>query len=740
MNSKKIQFCLTFLLAFLHIHLTAFGNQGSTIKTSNGVTHAALQEWGGFSVDENGYANTEGWLGWIATNQAPWLWNYTFEKWIFAQDPGPSATGVWAFITRAPITKGVSAPSVNPSGGNYSNGQLVTLSSSTSGSSIRYTVDGSTPSSTVGTLYTEPFYITSNSALKVVAYKGSVTSTSVTEHYSFTIPQEVIIDNHMAELTNTWTDSTFRNNYYGPNYTFIESGTGDFKIRWRPTLINDNYEVSVWLPDGDLTSRAPDAPFTVYFDGGSQTYLVNEQGTGGSWIYLGTHPFIDGSTGYVELTNNAGSTYTIADAVKFTPTSILTGNIATPQFSVPEGRYVDAQTVAITDSTSGVTIRYTLDGSTPSSTVGDIYSAPIQIEATTTLKAIAYLNALESTVTTATYTIDPNPLYGARGIWPSDTPAADANPTATLSSLNELKTALRTAKPGDVFHLTSFNQTTGYEMKDPTALENLDAFGPDDLNVLVRPAPGAIVDLQGGFESFLPNITWAYFKLNGFFAFRIWSDHSRLARIQMGPTGKLSVTASSYHEFIECLKPVRGEDGDTMQVTSMKIKDVIQDTPRDILWDSCWLEGNTVVSEGQHSDTIQWLASDGTMWFRNCYIGPAGNNATFQMNLTFQPSGLPYAVFDLDTVFMGGAEIYGNGNVFGAFHTPAILRRVEYVQITSRGDPFVLPAIVEECRFAASNPSINSALGGGTIMAKYPNNQFGVTVTPPTFIEPEWWD
>jgi len=430
-----------------------------------------------------------------------------------------------------------------------------------------------------------------------------------------------------------------------------------------------------------------------------------------------------------------------------------TGPVAAPQLSPTGGTFSGAINVTITSSTSGASIRYTTNGSTPSSTSGTLYSSPVAISATTTLKAIAYKTGMtNSTVTTGAYTITvpSGPLYGARGAWPSATPAATATPKATYSNLNDLKIALRTANPGDVFHLSSFNQTTAYNMTDATAKARLAAFGPTAQNVLVRPAPGAIVDFQAQIESFLPNITWAYFKLNSGFAFREGSDHSRLARIQMGPSSKLSATASRYLEFVECLKPVRGINGDTMQVNSTRnfTTGILGPTPRDILWESCWLEGNTVVGTGQHSDTIQFLCSDGTMWFRNTYLGPAGNNAVFQFNTDFQPEGLPCGLFDMDTVFMGSAQILGNGNVLGAYDTPAIIRRVEYYQqlksVPNKSDgtvvPFALPAVFEFNRVAPSDVTLAANVGGGSLKATFPNNVYGATVVLPTFIAPSWWN
>jgi len=80
--------------------------------------------------------------------------------------------------------------------------------------------------------------------------------------------------------------------------------------------------------------------------------------------------------------------------------------VATPSFSPAGGTYSSAQNVTISDSTSGASIRYTTNGSTPSETAGTIYSGPVNISSTTTLKAIAYKSGLtDSSITSATYTI-----------------------------------------------------------------------------------------------------------------------------------------------------------------------------------------------------------------------------------------------------------------------------------------------------------------------------------------------
>ena len=80
----------------------------------------------------------------------------------------------------------VNAPSYNPPAGSYINAQMVTISSTTSGASIRYTTDGSTPSDTIGTVYSGPFSIGVSETIKAIAYEsGWSDSTVAVAEYSF---------------------------------------------------------------------------------------------------------------------------------------------------------------------------------------------------------------------------------------------------------------------------------------------------------------------------------------------------------------------------------------------------------------------------------------------------------------------------------------------------------------------------------------------------------------------------
>lgn len=80
--------------------------------------------------------------------------------------------------------------------------------------------------------------------------------------------------------------------------------------------------------------------------------------------------------------------------------------VATPTFSPVAGTYTSAQSVAIACATSGASIYYTTNGDTPTG-ASALYSAPITVSATSTVKAIAIKSGMtDSAVASAAYTIN----------------------------------------------------------------------------------------------------------------------------------------------------------------------------------------------------------------------------------------------------------------------------------------------------------------------------------------------
>ena len=79
--------------------------------------------------------------------------------------------------------------------------------------------------------------------------------------------------------------------------------------------------------------------------------------------------------------------------------------VATPTFSPAAGSFDSPQNVTISCATENATIYYTTDGTNPT-TNSLVYSSAIQVASTTTIKAIAVIDGVSSSVATATYTIN----------------------------------------------------------------------------------------------------------------------------------------------------------------------------------------------------------------------------------------------------------------------------------------------------------------------------------------------
>jgi len=103
----------------------------------------------------------------------------------------------------------LSAPTISPAGGTYYNAVDVTITCSTSGASIYYTTDGSTPTSS-STLYTGGFTVTSNTTVKAISVKDGESSEVVSATYEIGSAVQVaniaayqaVDDNTVVQFTN----------------------------------------------------------------------------------------------------------------------------------------------------------------------------------------------------------------------------------------------------------------------------------------------------------------------------------------------------------------------------------------------------------------------------------------------------------------------------------------------------------------------------------------------------------
>ncbi len=308
------------------------GGHAYTTQTWNDTSGAEIQEY--WKISGMGHAWSGG-----STNGS------------FTDPQGPSASqAMYTFFMAHPFGPTVTA---SPAGGTYNSSVQVTLSATPSNATIRYTTDGSTPTSS-SPQYSGPLTFSQTTTLKFYATDSSGHASAVqTQTYTITNPGPVI------------SASPAGGAYGGPVTVTLSS--------------NETNTTIYYTTDGSTptTSSATYSSALTF----SQTTTLK---------YFG-----------VDANNYASAvqtqTYTIS-TIQVT---------ATP----PGGSYTGSQSVTLSLNMPG-SIYYTTDGSTPT-TSSTQYAGPITISTTTTL---TYLGVDQlghkGSIQAQTYTItSPPPIH-----------------------------------------------------------------------------------------------------------------------------------------------------------------------------------------------------------------------------------------------------------------------------------------------------------------------------------------
>ncbi|HET6454427.1 MAG TPA: family 10 glycosylhydrolase [Armatimonadota bacterium] len=157
---------------------------------------------------------------------------------------------------------------------------------------------------------------------RVSAYDARGNESAQSSSFQITTPAyaNIIKDNPAATYTGVWSTGTSSADKYGADYKYASTAVSEGKTaKWTPTIAYAGYyDIYIWYPQG--SNRATNSPFTVYWDGGSQTVPWNQTTNGGAWRkILSNKHFAIGTAGYVKLGNGTGSTgkIVVADAVRF---------------------------------------------------------------------------------------------------------------------------------------------------------------------------------------------------------------------------------------------------------------------------------------------------------------------------------------------------------------------------------------------------------------------------------------
>jgi hypothetical protein len=347
-----------------------------------------------------------------------------------------------------PIPAQVAAPTFSPGQGTYSSAQTVYITTSTQGASIRYTTDGSPPTSpnAYDSLSPVAVLVSANTTIRAYAYKTGMTPSAVVPA-TYTITVGAVAAPTFDPPPDT---------YDSPRTVLIATSTTGARIRYTtdgspPTspnaydsaspvgvAVSNSTTIRAYAYKGGMTaSDVIPASYTITtgtvaaptFSPGKGSYAVSKTvyitsttagatiryTTAGSptcdsgLIYSSSQPVpVPVSTTIHAKACKSGMTESGVIDAEYT---ITPGVVGAPSFSLPAGPYASSQTVYLTSSTTDAIIRYTTDGTNPDANTGAIYnsSTGIQVPSSMTVKAIAYVpDVASSSLTTAEYVIGGN--------------------------------------------------------------------------------------------------------------------------------------------------------------------------------------------------------------------------------------------------------------------------------------------------------------------------------------------
>lgn len=309
---------------------------------------------------------------------------------------------------------------------------------------------------------------------------------------------------------------------------------------------------------------------------------------------------------------------------------ISAGTVATPTISPSGGTQPSPPLVAITTTTTGATIRYTLDGTTPTGT-SPVFLYPFLVHATTTVKAKAFkAGYTSSAVASTTYNLD---AAGAAAT-PTIVPAGGWYATQqTVTISGAAGATLRYTTDGTDPTTSSTSITSGNTITvDKSQIVKVRAWASGVNPSAIRRADFVIIGgLAGGYVHSLGLMSTGVLKAWGGNTFgQHGSGSSSTSPVQV-LTNVAAIAAGPLHSLAVKHDGTLWGWGDG---TSGKLAGVTSSTPAQITF-----TGAVAVAGGSTHSLV--LKSDGTVWaFGKNDHGEVGDGTTTQRNSAVQVVGL----------------------------------------------------------------------------------------------------
>ncbi len=361
---------------------------------------------------------------------------------IFTNHAGSGTKKGTFYVNSVKLTEGAGgvelptaeAPTFSPVGGTYNSAQTVTITSATSGATIYYTTDGEDPTTSSSSISNGgTVNISSSCTLKAMAAaEGHYNSTVSLATYTIETPtgdtEWVLTDPSDLETG----DIVLIVDKSSSRAMSNDNGTGSAPSAISVTLNTDKTKVTANVTDAlkwEVTNTEGTFNFTVP-GGTTYLYCINSNngvrvGTGDAknFVMTGNGSGVDYLTCTGTTQNRYLGVYINSDWRCYTS---MGGNIAntvvgfykkndgtTPQPSVAkpvisgETPFDETTTVTINCETEGSTVYYTIDGTEPDNT-STPYTAAFTLDASATVKAIAYVGETASQVATKEFVKNPS--------------------------------------------------------------------------------------------------------------------------------------------------------------------------------------------------------------------------------------------------------------------------------------------------------------------------------------------
>lgn len=202
----------------------------------------------------------------------------------------------------------------------------------------------------------------------------------------------------------------------GSDTVILESGQDAYvTIPIHPLSGYGTFSLNITFPEESLISPVIDAKFgttegsqdmiPTALSGNSFTTLETSYPVGYYTLTFGVFDGTSPRTAHTEIVRIAHGQNTHA-AFSLTAEELEIGGVAPVFFSIDEGEYSSMQTVALSSFTDNSIIKYTTNGSTPTENTGVVYSDPIIVNCSQTIKAMAFSAGYNNSyITSAEYII-----------------------------------------------------------------------------------------------------------------------------------------------------------------------------------------------------------------------------------------------------------------------------------------------------------------------------------------------